>query len=65
MQLWLSRWVSWARQISPTLGRKKWERLDGEDDKSNALSRRPTGARETWPNLEDGFEEFVQKYRTK
>lgn len=51
----------------PESWRKQWERL-GEKEKSDAnttIPRRPTGVRETWPNLEDAFEEFVQKYRRK
>ncbi|KAK7702445.1 hypothetical protein SLS64_009737 [Diaporthe eres] len=51
----------------PQSWRKQWERL-GEEDKPDSnitIPRRPTGERETWPDLEDAFEEFVQKYRRK
>ncbi|KAG6357472.1 hypothetical protein INS49_013349 [Diaporthe citri] len=51
----------------PESWRKQWERL-GEEEKlgsNTTIPRRPTGERETWPNLEDAFEEFVQKYRRK
>ncbi|KAI7775302.1 kinase-like protein [Diaporthe eres] len=51
----------------PESWRKRWERLDGEDkaDSNITIRRRPTGDPETWPDLEDAFEEFVQKYRRK
>jgi serine/threonine-protein kinase SRPK3 len=29
------------------------------------IPQQPTGDRETWPSLEDAFEEFVQKYRRR
>lgn len=51
----------------PESWRNQWERAGEEEksDSSTAIPRRPTGVRETWPNLEDAFEEFVQKYRRK
>lgn len=50
----------------PDSWRKQWERLGEEKLGSDtAIPRRPTVVRETWPNLEDAFEEFVQKYRRK
>lgn len=43
-----------------------WERLgEDESDSDAAIPKRPSGVRETWPNLEDAFEEDVQKYRRK
>lgn len=50
----------------PDSWRKQWERLGEEkSDSATVIPRRPTVIRETWPNLEDAFEEFVQKYRRK
>lgn len=51
----------------PESWRKQWERPDeGENSDGNtAIPRRPTGVRETWPSLDNAFEEFVQKYRRK
>jgi serine/threonine-protein kinase SRPK3 len=50
----------------PKSWRNQWERRGKEEDYENDLiPRQPTGDRETWPNLEDAFEEFVQKYRRK
>lgn len=50
----------------PPSWRKHWEQPNteqmGEDERK---PRRPTGYRETWPPLEEAFEEFVQKYRRK
>lgn len=50
----------------PESWRKQWER-SGEEEKHAevAIPRKPTYERETWPNLENAFEEFVQKYRRK
>ncbi|KAF1846305.1 kinase-like protein [Cucurbitaria berberidis CBS 394.84] len=45
---------------------EQWERLSEEgNDGNDAIPRQPVGDRETWPSLEDAFEEFVQKYRRK
>jgi serine/threonine protein kinase len=50
----------------PKNWREQWERQsEGEKDDHRAIPRRPTGVRETWPSLENAFEEFVQKYRRK
>lgn len=50
----------------PDSWRKHWERLgEGKSDSNTAIPSRPTDIRETWPKLEDAFEEFVQKYRRK
>lgn len=50
----------------PAAWRKQWERLDEEErEESKTIPRRPTGVRETWPSLDNAFEEFVQKYRRK
>lgn len=51
----------------PESWRKQWERLEdeGSDDGDRSIPRRPTGIRETWPSLDNTFEEFVQKYRRK
>ncbi|KAJ8106856.1 hypothetical protein OPT61_g9265 [Boeremia exigua] len=50
----------------PPSWRAQWERPATQDDSENAVvPRRPTGDRESWPALEDAFEEFVQKYRRK
>ena len=50
----------------PESWRKQWEQL-GEEEKcaTGGIPRQPTGDRETWPSLENAFEEFVQKYRRK
>lgn len=45
--------------------KKQWERAGEDLNDHNAIPRRPTGVRETWPRLENAFEEFVQKYRRK
>lgn len=46
--------------------REQWERLGEEKSQDNKpIPRRPTDERETWPALENAFEEFVQKYRRK
>ncbi|KAL1853982.1 hypothetical protein Daus18300_011571 [Diaporthe australafricana] len=50
----------------PDAWRKQWERPGGEEKSvEDTIPRRPTGDRETWPILENAFEEFVQKYRRK
>lgn len=50
----------------PEKWRKHWERVDEEDKHGNvSVPRNPTGVRETWPRLENAFEEFVQEYRRK
>lgn len=50
----------------PDSWRKQWERLGEEDRYANGvLPRQPSDDRETWPSLENAFEEFVQKYRRK
>lgn len=50
----------------PDSWRKQWERLGEEtSDGETPIPNRPTGVREIWPNLEDAFEKFVQKYRRK
>lgn len=51
----------------PESWRTQWERVCEEEklDSDITIPRRPAGERETWPNLEDAFEEFVQKYRRK
>lgn len=50
----------------PESWRKQCERLDEEgEDGYRSIPRRPTGIRETWPSLDNAFEEFVQKYRRK
>lgn len=55
----------------PEPWRKQWERRDGErrDEEetfgSDSIPRRQIGDRETWPSLENAFEQFVQKYRRK
>ncbi|POS73516.1 protein kinase [Diaporthe helianthi] len=50
----------------PESWREQWERQGDEDSHgARAIPRRPTGERETWPRLENAFEEFVQKYRRK
>jgi serine/threonine-protein kinase SRPK3 len=50
----------------PKSWRNQWERLGKEEDSENSvIPRQPTGDRETWPSLEDAFEEFVQKYRRR
>lgn len=50
----------------PESWRQQFERLDGEDkDCHRSIPRRPTGVRETWPSLDNAFEDFVQKYRRK
>lgn len=50
----------------PDSWREQWERLGEEKaDGETVIPRRPTEDRETWPILEDAFEEFVQKDRRK
>lgn len=50
----------------PEAWRKQWERPDDEgDDSHRSIPRQPNGVRDTWPSLDDAFEEFVQKYRRK
>lgn len=50
----------------PENWREQWERQSEKDeDGHTGIPRRPTGVRETWPSLENAFEEFVQKYRRK
>ncbi|KAH6632976.1 kinase-like domain-containing protein [Boeremia exigua] len=50
----------------PESWRNQWERLRKEEDCENGvIPRQPIGDRETWPSLEDAFEEFVQKYRRR
>jgi serine/threonine-protein kinase SRPK3 len=50
----------------PKSWRNRWERLEKEEDYNDGVTpRQPTGSRETWPSLEDAFEEFVQKYRRR
>ncbi|PSN62775.1 kinase-like protein [Corynespora cassiicola Philippines] len=53
-------------QDFPAAWRKQWERPSTSEENDNEdIPRRPTGDRETWPPLEQAFEEFVQKYRRK
>lgn len=49
----------------PENWRKKWERLDDEENQvHDRIPRQPTEAdREKWPELATAFEDFVQKYR--
>jgi serine/threonine protein kinase len=51
----------------PLVWREHWEQLRAEkkDTDEEGIPRRPTGVRETWPPLDEAFDEFVQKYRTK
>jgi serine/threonine protein kinase len=51
----------------PQSWRKQWERVGEEDEYADGviIPRQPTGDRETWPSLENAFEEFVQKCRRK
>lgn len=50
----------------PDSWRKQWEQLDvDQSDNDTEIPRYLTRVRETWPSLEDAFEEFVQKYRRK
>lgn len=50
----------------PDSWRNQWERSgEAKSDRDTAIPKRPTGVRETWPHLEDAFEQFVQKYRRK
>jgi serine/threonine-protein kinase SRPK3 len=50
----------------PKSWRNQWDRLGKEEDCENSvIPRQPTDDRETWPSLEDAFEEFVQKYRRR
>ncbi|KAF1956234.1 kinase-like protein [Byssothecium circinans] len=50
----------------PESWRKQWERPGEEEGYADdMMPRRPTGDRETWPRLENAFEEFVRKYRRK
>jgi serine/threonine-protein kinase SRPK3 len=56
----LSSWVS----AFPTSWRKHWEQPSTEEmDMDDGIPRRPMGDRETWPPLEEAFEEFVQMCR--
>jgi serine/threonine-protein kinase SRPK3 len=45
----------------PLSWRKHWE----QPNTGEGIPRRPVGDRETWPPLEEAFEQFVQKYRRK
>ena len=46
--------------------RRQFERLRDEDNYgATTIPRRPSGQRETWPSLDNAFEEFIQKYRRK
>lgn len=47
----------------PPAWQETWERTAADADED--IPRRPIGDRETWPPLEEAFEEFVQKYRRK
>lgn len=48
----------------PGRWREQWERQGEEDaDGHKEIPCRPTGARDTWPTLDNAFEEFVQKDR--
>lgn len=51
----------------PPSWRSHWERKwSAEDNAQRSIPRRPTDEdRESWPPLEEAFEEFVQKYRRK
>jgi len=50
----------------PQSWKAQWERLGKEEDYEHSMiPRQPGGDRETWPSLEDAFEEFVQKYRRR
>ena len=50
----------------PSQWRKHWERPSMEMDAGvDRIPRQPTSDRETWPSIEEAFEEFVQKYRRK
>lgn len=50
----------------PQKWRSQWERPGKEEGQGDSMvPREPAGDRETWPRLEDAFEEFVQKYRRK
>lgn len=50
----------------PESWRIQWERpVKAEDHEKCLIPRQPAGDRETWPSLEDAFEQFVQKYRRK
>ncbi|KAI8934778.1 hypothetical protein NX059_008465 [Plenodomus lindquistii] len=50
----------------PKSWRQQWERMGERDEHTHdVIPRKPKGDRETWPRLENAFEEFVQKYRRK
>ncbi|KND93679.1 Serine/threonine-protein kinase spk-1 [Tolypocladium ophioglossoides CBS 100239] len=53
-------------QHFPPIWRTHWEQPSTRElDMDDGIPRRPTDDRETWPPLEEAFEEFVQKYRRK
>lgn len=47
----------------PQTWRQMWERTCTDDEHTETIPRRPTEERETWPPLEEAFEEFIHKYR--
>lgn len=47
----------------PAAWNELWERNGQDNAATEAIPRRPTEERDTWPPLEEAFEEFIQKYR--
>lgn len=47
----------------PQTWRRLWERTWTDDEHTETIPRRPTEERDTWPPLEEAFEEFIQKHR--